>query len=200
MIDLNVPYKQLSKIEGYEDFVDYYIDINGDVYSTKRNRIKKIKPCYAGSKNRRYLRVYLYSKKRSIVAYIHVLMVKAFISKTKRKKYTYHKSGNIQDNRLENLISTDKKRGYPGHRLGRPRKDKKEVVVNHEEVIKELEREFLIGDESIEKIKLVHRAAIQKGLNVSDSFSFIEEIIEELLDEYCSRKGLKKIIHQMQNS
>jgi hypothetical protein len=126
-------------------------------------------------------------------------MTKAFISKTKRKKYTYHKSGNIQDNRLENLISTDKKRGYPGHRLGRPRKDKKEVVVNHEEVIKEIERESLISDDAINKIKLVHLAAIKKGLHVSESFTFLDEIIEELLDEYCSRKGLKKILYQLKS-
>ncbi len=194
MLNLDVPYKQISKIEGYEDFEDYYIDINSNVYSVKKNRVRKIKHCYFGPKGSKYCSVFLYSKKRNTSAYVHILMVRAFIPASKRKKYIYHKSGDKQDNRLENLVTTDKKRGYCVHRPGRPKKDKKE-----KELIKEIEREALISDDAINKIKLVHLAAIKKGLHVSESFAFLDEIIEELLDEYCSRKGLKKILHQLKS-
>jgi hypothetical protein len=40
-------------------------------------------------------------------------------------------------------------------------------------------------------------ASLEIGATVSDSYGFLEEIIEELLDEYCTRKGLRRIIHQM---
>ena len=186
MLDLNIPYKQISRIEGYEEFVDYYIDINGNVWSTKGKKPKIVKPFYAGKKTKKYNRICLCNDGKCIYAYVHVLMAQAFIPKAIRKKYTCHLSSDTQDNRLENIITLNKKKGWAKEGPGRPKKTQQEFY-----------RETVVTDEMIEKVKLVHKASIIKGLPVSDSYGFLEEIIEELLDEYCTRKGLRRIIHQM---
>jgi hypothetical protein len=201
MLDLDIPYKQVSKIEGYEDFIGYYIDINGNVWSTKGKKPRIVKPFYAGKKTKKYNRVYLYNQGKYINVYVHILMAKAFIPKENRKKYVNHITSNSQDNRLDNLITSDSRLGYAGKVTGRPKKDGSPRAVSkgksREEKVKEVEKKFLISDDIFEKVKLVHRASIIKGLPVSDSYGFLEEIIEELLDEYCTRKGLRRIIHQM---
>lgn len=201
MLNLNIPHKQVSKIEGYEEFIDYYIDINGNVWSTKGKSPRIVKPFYAGKKTKKYSRVYLYNQGKYINVYVHILMAKAFIPKENRKKYVMHLTSNSQDNRLDNLITSDSRLGYAGKVTGRPKKDGSPRVISkgksREEKVKEVEKKFLISDGIFEKVKLVHKASIIKGLPVSDSYGFLEEIIEELLDEYCTRKGLRRIIHQM---
>jgi hypothetical protein len=201
MLNLDIPYKQVSRIEGYEEFVDYYIDINGNVWSTKGKAPKIVKPFYAGKKTKKYNRVYLYNQGKYINVYVHILMAKAFIPKENRKKYVNHLTSNSQDNRLDNLITSDTRLGFVGEVTGRPKKDGSPRAISkgksREEKVKEVEKKFLISDEIFEKVKLVYKASIIKGLPVSDSYGFLEEIIEELLDEYCTRKGLRRIIHQM---
>jgi hypothetical protein len=186
MLNLNIPYKQVSRIEGLENFVGYYIDINGNVWSTKGKSPRIIRPFYAGKKTKKYNKVCLCNEGKCIYVYVHILMAKAFIPKAIRKKYTCHLSSDTQDNRLENIITLNKKKGWTKEGPGRPKKTQQEFY-----------RETVVTDEMIEKVKLVHRASIIKGLPVSDSYGFLEEIIEELLDEYCTRKGLRRIIHQM---
>jgi hypothetical protein len=201
MLDLNIPYKQVSRIEGYEEFVGYYIDINGNVWSTKGKSPRIIRPFYAGKKTKKYNKVCLCNEGKCVYVYVHILMAKAFIPDENRKKYVMHLTSNSQDNRLDNLITSDTRLGFVGKVTGRPKKDGSPRVVSkgkgREEKVKEVEKKFLISDDIFEKVKLVYKASIIKGLPVSDSYGFLEEIIEELLDEYCTRKGLRRIIHQL---
>lgn len=187
MININIPHKELSTIEGFEGLTGYYIDIKGNVYSTRQKNkgLRIIKPFYAGKKDARYLRVYLYDKGKKITVYIHQLVARAFIPN--RKRFVIHKSGNIQDNSLENIITVNKRSFKKDHKAGRPKK----------EYIEKIERELFLSDEILEELKILYKAAILKGAYQGKKFDFVEEMIKELMDMYANQRGLKKILHQI---
>lgn len=191
MLNINIPHKELSKVEGFEGLTGYYIDIKGNVYSTRQKNkgVRIIKPFYAGKKDARYLRVYLYDKGKKITVYIHQLVAKAFIPKTNRKRFVIHKSGNIQDNSLENIITVNKRSFKKDHRAGRPKK----------EYIEKIERELFLSNEILEELKILYSASLIKGNYNGSEFDFVNEIFEDLIDEYANRKGLKKILYQLKN-
>jgi hypothetical protein len=49
-------------------------------------------------------------------------------------------------------------------------------------------------------IKLVHLSAIKKGIPVPDTYEFFHGMLNESLEEYINRYGLKKTMFQIQNS
>jgi hypothetical protein len=49
-------------------------------------------------------------------------------------------------------------------------------------------------------IKLVHLSAIKKGIPVPDTYEFFHGILNESLNEYINRFGLKKTMYQIENS
>lgn len=176
MITLEVPHKQIDKIKGYENYNDYIVDIQGNVYSIKFNKIKKLKPNWARDKNNPYLKIRLRDVNGSEKSfYIHHLVRNAFLPEEINKKRIRHK-GCRQDNSLENLGFYEKK--------------KKKIVSAVE---------YSISEETINQIKLIHQACMEKGLHTTDSFTFVNEVVNEMLEEYVNRKGLKKILYRLKN-
>lgn len=189
MLPIDIPYKELSEIEGFEDMEGYYIDIQGNVYSTKQKGIRKMKILYAGKSGIRYSRIYLYKNGKRTAVYIHQLVARAFIPKSNRKRFIIHKSENLRDNSLENLITVNKKTFKKNHKAGRPRK----------EYVEQLEKEVFLSDKVLNELKIVYNATLIKGNYKGTQFDFINEIFGELINEYANRKGLKKIIHQLKS-
>lgn len=173
---LDVPYKEICKIPGMEAYENYLIDVNGNVYSTRHNKIRKLSPGWAKKKNKPFYKVHLYDKKAQRKGfYVHLLVSDAFLTEEQRAKNLKHKNKNRKDNSLNNI---------------------KWGVIRNGQFI---EKNYDLSDETKTEIDLIHRACIEKGLHMSDSFNFINDIVSEMLDEYCSRKGLKKIIYKMKN-
>ena len=183
--------KEVSKISGLEDFHGYYVDMNGNVYSARqKNRgLRKITTFRSGV-GPNYKKVILCGKNSKTKAfYIHILVGKLFIPKSNQKRYIVHKTENIDDNSIDNIISVNRYKLKSGHNAGRPRK----------EIIKELEKESIISDNVVSELKILYKACLIKGAHLSSEFDFFNEIITELIDEYANRKGLKKILYQLKN-
>lgn len=200
MLNIDVPYKQLSKVEGMECFSKYYIDINGNVYSVKNPKnIKILKPCWSRKKKTPFLVVMLSGDNgERKTFYVHHLVAHSFLPPGFRGKFISHKDDDQSNNSLDNIYYTDNiyrigKRGKDkqqrkagsGGKGGRPKKPPKKV--------------FTFGDEVMKEIELVHQAALLKGVYNKDKFEFLDDLVRELIDDYCGRKGLKKILYQLKN-
>lgn len=59
---------------------------------------------------------------------------------------------------------------------------------------------LVLSKEMSDYIKLVHLSALEKNIPVGDTYEFFHKILNESLDEYVNRFGLKKIMYQIQNS
>lgn len=184
---LEVPYKEICKIKGMESYKGYFIDIEGNVWSMKRKGLRKMNPGWTTYKENPYLKIMLYdcNTKKGKWFYIHTLMSDAFLTEEHKGKYLIHKNNNRSDNSLENIAWTNK----------RPCGRRKKGCVKREVKIKEYE----LNDKLKGEIDLVYKAALEKGLHMSESFSFINEVVEDMLEEYCSKRGLKKILYRMRN-
>ena len=105
-----------KKIEGYDD---YLIRGNGDVYSLKGKKAKKLKPAGNG---RGYLRVRLRKNNKTKDCYIHRLVAQAFIPNPYGFSDVDHIDGNKKNNcigNLQYLSRGDNVRKY----YGKPLKD-----------------------------------------------------------------------------
>lgn len=90
---------KIKKIKNYED---YYVDTNGNVYSTKSGKLKKLKP-WLDSKGR-YLMVSLCNNNEIKKYLVHRLVAQTFICNTDETKGTVdHIDNNPRNNKLENL-------------------------------------------------------------------------------------------------
>ena len=181
---LEIPYKEISKIKGMEGYKGYYVDIEGNIWSARRKRFRKLNPSWSTNKENPFLKVLLHdcNTKKANWFYVHKLVSSAFLSEEHEGSYLIHKNNNHRDNSLKNLVWTDV-------RPGGKRKEKVDYRA----------KEYMLSDKVRREIDLVHRAALEKGLHMSESFSFINEVVEDMLEEYCSKRGLKKILYRMRN-
>lgn len=175
------PHKPLSALEGLEKYKNYFVTLNGEIFSTKRKRPKRLKEYWSNGK-RSYRVVQITDgtgKKRSF--YIHQLVCKAFLPNHSNSWGIRHKDGDRTNNALSNLEWMGRKRIIGG--------------------TVELDTERLTLDKELtDYIKLVHLSAIKKGIPVPDTYEFFHNILSESLDEYISRFGLKKTMYQLANS
>ena len=173
--------KQISNIEGMSNYKFYLITIEGEVYSNKYRKIKKLNQ-YWSNKNKSYRVVQLSDgkgNKRSF--YIHQLVCKAFLPNHTNSWGIRHKDGDVTNNALENL-----------EWLGRRRE--RDGVIG-------LDTDRLeLSEDLSEYIKLIHLSAIKKGIPVPDTYEFFHNILNESLNEYINRYGLKKTMYQIENS
>lgn len=165
--------KNINLIEGMEDYEDYAVDTEGNVWSFKYNRPHKLSPGWV-RKSHPYQFVRLsdkYSNKKNFS--VHRLVALAFIPTTDISLQVNHINRNVTDNRLENV----------------------EWVTHKENTQHCMDTKGFSLDEFVTlKIKKVHSASIRKGLPVPDAYSFMNSIIEGALENYINQYGLRKVM------
>lgn len=168
--------KELSNIPGMEEYKFYYIDMNGDIYSHKFIKPKKLKT-FKHNGPKPYLMVNLSNGKGKLKSfYVGRLVALAFLPNHTNSWGIRYKNGNIQDNSLSNIEWVGRR---TEHGL-----DTDTIALNKE-----------ISD----YIKLVHLSAMKKGIPVPDTYEFFETMVKESLNEYISRFGLKKTMYQLEH-
>lgn len=170
---MKIPIKSISDIEGMQDYSGYMINANGEVYSTKYNRPRKLKYGWAKRKDT-YLIARLTNGKGKVKNfYIHRLVALAFLPNPHNSFGIEHINGNLHDNRLENLKWITKKK------------------INSDLLI--------LSKDMSDYIKRVHYACILKGIPVPTDYEFFHGILNESLSEYINRYGLRKTMHQLES-
>lgn len=169
MEDLKI--KRLSEIPGLEGFIHYGVDVDGNVYSWKSKKIKKLSPGWAKKKDG-YLFVRI-SDNRGVFRnfLVHRLIAMAFIPCNNFLLEVNHRNKNPQDNRIENLEWKE------------PKIDKNI-------------KGFVLKSNLLSKTKEVYSASIRKGIRVPDGHSFMNNMFEEALNSYIAQYGLRKILNQ----
>ena len=171
-------FKNLSDVEELKDFKDYAVDTEGNVWSFKNNKMRKLSPGWK-KKGYGYRSVLLTDKSgRKKNFLVHRLIAISFIPTTDVSLEVNHKNRNSSDNRLENL-----------------------EWVNRNENMKHLGETsgFTIDEFVLSKVKEVHSASIRKGLPVPDAHSFMNRIMEGALENYINQYGLRKVMNTLPN-
>jgi hypothetical protein len=169
--------KEISKIPGMEDYKFYYVDMDGSIYSHKHKKLRKLRT-HPVSKTIPYLTVKLSNGKGVIKSfYVGRLVALAFLPNHTNSWGVRYKDGDITNNALTNLE-------WLGKRT--------ETGLNTDTI--ELSKELS------DYIKLIHLSAIKKGIPVPDTYEFFHNILNQSLDDYISRYGLKKTMYILENS
>ena len=171
--------KGLNEILGLEEYNDYGVDADGNVYSWKTKKIKRLSPGWA-KKRGGYLFVRLTGNNGRLKnLFVHRLVAMAFIPCDNFSLEVNHLNRNQQDNRIENLEWIESKRN---------KKYNKDI------------KGFTLNDHLLMKTKEVHVASIRKGLPVPDGHSFMNSIFEGALEQYISQYGLRKVMNRLPNA
>lgn len=164
--------KYLHQIPGYENFFNYAIDTEGNVWSFKSRNPKKLKTSYKniinGKKYGEYVSISNKKGEKTSVT-IQRLMCLAFLEKSEDQKKIKHINGNRKDNSIDNLEWVTKKENLK-------------------------DRTYQLDSLVYEKLKKAHIASIHKGLNPGDLDSFIAFIVNKALDDYINQYGLRKLL------
>lgn len=160
-------HKKLSEISGFENFSKYAIDVEGTLWSLKYKWPKKLSPCICAG----YYYVCLKDdNKKQKIAYVHRLVISAFIPTNNSELKINHKDGNKLNNRLENL----------------------EWRVSIKDIIET--NDFILHSSLVERIKQVHLAAQLKGVKVGNEYDFTTTMIENAVNDYIMKYGLRKVM------
>lgn len=172
--------RKLSDIPGLEDYGDYFVTINGDIFSTKWNKIHKLKPSWGGSKKDGYAIVKLSNNTGKVkTCYVHRIVASAFLPNPSNSWGIYHKDGDLKNNALTNLE-------WIGRKVS---KESDELDTDTIRLNKQMS----------DMIKLVHYASVIKGIPVPAEIEFFHNILNESLEEYINRYGLRKTMYQIEN-
>jgi hypothetical protein len=172
-----VRYKKLSQVSGFQDFTDYIIDMDGNVWSYKNKKPRILKPHII--KNG-YLKVPLWnSKGKRKQCYIHRLVALCFIPANENETVIIHKNGNLQDNKVENLEWHIRKI------------HKENVTILNEEKCYQVSKE-LSG-----KIEKVFYASQRKGLPNKNNDQFFTDLVNKALNDHINQYGLRKIDYSL---
>lgn len=96
----------MGLLKRIENFTDYFITSNGEVFSilvSSRNKLGSMKKLKANIDSTGYLFVNLHKNKKNYKRHIHRLVAEAFIPNPENKSDVNHKNGIRSDNRIENL-------------------------------------------------------------------------------------------------
>jgi hypothetical protein len=169
--------RELSEIPGMEEYKFYYIDMNGDIYSHKYIKPRKLRT-FKHNGPKPYIMVNLSNGKGKLKSfYIGRLVALAFLPNHTDSWGIRYKDGNLTNNSLSNIE-------WVG------RKTEKGLDTDTITLSKEIS----------DYIKLVHLSAIKKGIPVPDTYEFFHGMISQSLEDYVNRFGLKKTMYILENS
>lgn len=112
--------ENIKPIPGFED---YFVNIIGQVKSTKKNKVRWLKPY---TEKDGYKIVNLYANGKMKAHKVHRLVAQAFIPNPESKPQVNHIDGNKADNRVRNLewctVAENKQHSYSTLGVGRIKK------------------------------------------------------------------------------
>jgi hypothetical protein len=166
--------KYLADVKTLKDYSAYAIDTEGNVWTMRFNKQKKLSPGYKKEKRDKYVRL---TDRFGRIKNFSVgrLVALAFLPTDNIDNRVTHKNGDVNDNRLENL---------EWHEYKPKANDSRQMI--HEE--------YIIDRFILDKIRKVYIASIHKGLPVPDNNTFFNTIIEGALDSYIMQYGLRRFM------
>lgn len=168
--------KHLNQIKGLEKFDHYAIDTNGHAWSFKHKKPRKLRPGWAKEKGT-YLFVRITDRngtKKNV--YLHRLVAMAYLPCDDFTYKVKHINKISTDNKIENLA------WVPRREAGASASKK--------------DNDLFVLDEMISnKLKEVHAASHRKGLPVHNSYKFMNNMIDEALEQYIIQYGLRKVMN-----
>lgn len=170
--------RRVSEISGFEDYFEYFVTTDGEVYSMKGKSKRKIKETYL-TREGSYKIVKLSNRGKVRNFYVHRLVAQLYILNPDDCWGVEHINGNLNDNHVSNLR-------WIGRKI-----DKNSNELNTDRIY--------LGREISDYIKLVHKASLMKGINVPAEVDFFQGMINEALEEYINRYGLRKIMYSLQS-
>lgn len=168
-------YKRLSDIPTLKNYTDYAVDVDGNVWSFKYNKCRRLSPGWAKKRDGyHFVRLSANGTKHNF--FVHRLVAMAFLPTDDITLEVNHKNRNSVDNRIENLEWATRKSNLDWN-----------TKVNG----------FSTDDFVLSKAREVHAASIRKGLPVPDSHEFINSLLEGALEQYINQYGLRKIMNTL---
>lgn len=167
--------KKLSDIPTLEAYNDYAVDVDGNVWSYKYGKCKKLSPGWA-KKRDGYLFVRLSAKGIKRNFFVHRLVALAFLPTSDTSLEVNHKNRNSNDNRIENLEWASR-----------------EENMNWNSKVNGFSTDSFV----LAKVREVHAASIRKGLPVPDSHEFFNSLVEGALEQFINQYGLRKIMNTL---
>ena len=179
--------KSICDIKEYENYRDYYVTIDGQVFSTKYKKPKPIKPNNVG----KYQTVRLSDGNKTKTFYLHRLVALAFLPKPTNSGRVVHIDGNKHNNNVNNL------KWYMKQRVKRKPNTSyvSQPLCKNVEFIDE--NSLIVNEELSNYIRKIHRAAIRKGIGNQDVNIFFRDMLKESIENYLNQYGLKKIMIQI---
>jgi len=179
--------KSICDIKEYERYRDYYVTIDGQVFSTKYKNPRLIKPNNVG----KYQTVRLSDGTKTKTFYLHRLVALAFLPKPTNSDRVVHIDGNKHNNNVNNL------KWYMKQRVKR----KPNTSYSSQPLCKNvifIDDDSLIVNEDLSKyIRKIHRAAILKRIGNQDVNIFFHAMLKESIENYLNQYGLKKLLIQI---
>lgn len=173
--------KKISDIEGMETYKFYFVTTDGHIHSNKYKKPRRLKEQWSNG-DQSYKVVQLSDgkgKHRSF--YIHRIVAKAWLPNPTNSWGIEHIDRNVENNALSNLRWIGRKKERDG-------------IIGLDTDQLELSKDLS------DYIRLVHDAAIRKNIPVPDTYEFFHGILNESLNEYINRFGLKKTMYVIENS
>jgi hypothetical protein len=158
---------KLENVAGLENYSRYAVDIEGHIWTLKYRWPKRRKPVL----NENYLVIKATNDDGILkTLYVHKVVAMAFLPTHNTKQHVRHKDGNVYNNHIDNLEWVI-------------RKSEKEEAMN-----------FILNQDLMNRIQQVHVACQKKGLKTGNSLDFTHQVINNALDEYIIRYGLRKVM------
>ena len=198
-----------TSVKGYEFFEGYFICENGEIWSKKRPDSPKI---ISQHLVHNYPTVRIINKFKVLRTLSPgKIVASAFIENPTKSKLVRYKDGNPSNCNVDNLEwiikhprrkkrKVIKRKPRPKKRGPKPKPLNKKTRVRVRTRYYVRKNSIVVGSMICNKIESIKKALAIKAGQEIDSETLIDEILETALNEYIDRRGLKRIIYQLNES